>query len=96
MFKSLNIYAKALIISLAYVGLGTLAVCSVYPDDPFSGQWSVFVLVLTLPVTVISFGYRFTKANILYPVFIIQFIMFLIMFGSLIIYYRSRIKKKHV
>ena len=66
---------KALIITLIYVGLGTLSVCSVYPSDPFYGEWSLPGLLITFPVAVISFGYRYAEAHILYPVFIIQTIM---------------------
>lgn len=79
-----------MLLSLIYVGLGTLAVCSTYPADPLYGSWSLYVLILTLPVTIISFGYRFSESQHLFPVFIIQFIMFLLMFGSLVKYYRSK------
>ena len=40
-----------LIISAIYVGIGTLAVCSVYPDDFFYGDWSLIVLLITFPVS---------------------------------------------
>jgi len=95
MFKPLNIYVKTFLITFIYVGVGTFAVCSVYPNDTFYGMWTLIVLILTLPVTVISFGYRFSEAHILYPVFIIQFVMFLIMFSSLSIYYKSKNNKKN-
>jgi hypothetical protein len=77
------------------VGFGTLAVCSVYPGDTFYGSWTLIALILTLPVTIVSFGYRFAEAHILYPVYIIQFVMFLIMFSSISIFYKSRDKKKN-
>ncbi len=70
----------AFYIALLYVGFGTLSVCSVYPDDPFYGEWSLFGLVITFPVSIISFGYRYAEADFLYPVFIIQTIMFLLTF----------------
>ena len=69
-----------LIISAIYVGIGTLAVCSIYPKDLFYGNWSLIVLLITFPVTIISFGYRFAETNYLIPVLIIQFVMFLITF----------------
>lgn len=80
----------ALIISLIYVVLGTLAVCSVYGSDILYGDWVMYVLALTFPVTIISFGYRYAEADSLIPVYIIQFGMFLITFFILSIF----IKKK--
>lgn len=80
----------ALIISAIYVGLGTLAVCSIYGSDPLYGEWSFNVLVLTFPVTFFSFIYRYAEADSLLPVFLIQFIMFLFTFFILSIF----IKKK--
>jgi hypothetical protein len=70
----------ALMIALIYVGLGTLAVCSVYPSDTFYGDWSLYGLLITFPVSVISFGYRYADSLLLYPVFIIQTVMFIMTF----------------
>lgn len=70
----------AFYIAFLYVGFGTLSVCSVYPADPFYGEWSLFGLLITFPVSIISFGYRYTEANLLYPVFIIQILMFILTF----------------
>ncbi len=69
-----------LIISAIYVGIGTLAVCSIYPKDLFYGDWSLFVLILTVPVTIVSFGYRYAEIDYLIPVLIIQFVMFILTF----------------
>jgi len=80
----------ALIISALYVGLGTLAVCSIYGGDPLYGEWSFSTLVLTFPVTFLSFIYRYAEADYLLPVFVIQFIMFLFTFFILSVF----IKKK--
>jgi hypothetical protein len=63
-------------ISLFYVSFGTLSVCSIYPKDLFYGDWSIYGLLLTFPVSVVSFGFRYAESNLLYPVFIIQLIMF--------------------
>ena len=60
--------------------MGTLAVCSIAGSDLLYGEWSLYALILTFPVTIISFGYRYAEANYLFPVFIIQLIMFLITF----------------
>jgi hypothetical protein len=81
-------------ISLFYVSLGTLSVCSVYPKDLFYGDWSLYGLLLTFPVSIFSFGYRYAESNLLYPVFIIQFIMFFITFFLLSFFIRSKKKEK--
>lgn len=70
----------AFTIALAYVGLGTLSVCSVYPADLFYGEWAIWGLIIAFPISIISFGYRFTESQLLYPVFVIQAIMFLLTF----------------
>ena len=70
----------ALLISIIYVGLGTLSVCSIYPFDPLYGDWSFTCLILTFPVSIISFGFRYGEANLLYPVIIIQFVVFILFF----------------
>jgi len=67
-------------IALAYVSIGTLSVCSIYPDDPFYNEWFLVGLVFTFPVTIVSFGYRYAEGDLLYPVFIIQAIMFVLTF----------------
>ena len=65
-----------------YVGIGTLSICASYPHDTlWSGDWIVFPILLTFPVSVFSIGYRFAEADILYPVFIIQGIVLLICLG---------------
>ncbi|MCY1455354.1 hypothetical protein D9M71_724850 [compost metagenome] len=64
-------------ISLFYVGLGTLSVCSIYPKDLFYGAWSLFGLIITFPVSILSFGYRYANSDVLYPVFLIQLVMLL-------------------
>ncbi len=79
-------------IAFSYVGLGTLAVCSVYPADIFYGSWSLWGLLITFPVTIISFGYRYAEADTIYPVFIIQFVMFLLTFLILSSFFRNKKK----
>ncbi len=67
-------------IALAYVGIGTLSVCSIFPDDAFYNEWFVVGTVFTFPVSIVSFGYRYAEGDLLYPVFIIQGIMFVLTF----------------
>jgi len=65
-----------------YVGIGTFSVCALYPKDIlWCGDWIVFSLLFTFPVSIISFIYRFVEANTLYPVFIIQLITLFIWLG---------------
>ncbi len=80
----------AFYIALSYVGFGTLSVCSIYPADPFYGEWSIFGLLITFPVSIISFGYRYAEANLLYPVFIIQIIMFILTFLILTAFIKTK------
>jgi hypothetical protein len=71
---------RALQIAVIYVGFATLTVCSVYPADLFYGEWCLFGLMITFPVSIISFGYRYADVESLYPVFIIQFVMLVLTF----------------
>jgi len=65
-----------------YVGVGTLSICASYPHDIlWCGDWIVFPVLLTFPVSIFSFAYRFTEADILYPVFIIQGTVLMICLG---------------
>ena len=67
-------------ISLCYVGLGTLTILSIYPKDALYGNWVLVSSLITLPVTFLSFGYRYAQSEPLYPVFIIQSVMFVLTF----------------
>lgn len=58
--------------------IGLIAILGISPDDPFYREWSIVLLLLTFPVTIISFGYRYFTSDPIYPVFIIQFIMLVI------------------
>lgn len=55
--------------------IGLVAIFGISPDDLFYREWSIDLLLLTFPVTIISFGYRYFTSDPIYPVFIIQFIM---------------------
>ncbi|KRD11277.1 hypothetical protein ASE21_06110 [Flavobacterium sp. Root901] len=54
--ESLKRKAKknSLLVSLLYVGLGTIAVLCSYP--PFYGDWVLVALLITFPVSILSFG----------------------------------------
>jgi len=91
-FKTFILERKlALIISLVYVGLGTLSVCSLYPDDKFYGDFTSLLFAITFPVSIISFSYRFAVSDPLYPVFIIQTVMFILSFLILGYFSKNRV-----
>jgi len=73
-----------LIISIIYVGIGTLAICNVAGGDWLYGEWTIYALLITFPVTIISFGYRYAETEYLIPVLLIQFVMFILTFFFLI------------
>jgi hypothetical protein len=62
-------------ISFAYVTLGGIVACSLYPDDPLNGGWWFWGWLITLPVNIISFAYRSTASQNYFPVLVIQLIM---------------------
>ncbi len=63
---------NSLIISSIYVGIGTLAVLCSYP--PYYGDWVLFTLFITFPVSILSFGImiagKYYLAVILVQIFI--------------------------
>ncbi len=69
---------KSFIISFLYVVLGTVAVLSGYPSSPLYGEWVSTALLLTLPVSVISFGIAFADATAFWSVLMVQLIVLLI------------------
>jgi len=79
----------AFLISFFYVGIGTLAICNSYGSDAFYGDWTIYAIFFTFPVTFISFMYRFAESGSLIPVYIIQFFMFILTFGILSIFIRK-------
>jgi len=80
----------AFIISILYVGIGTLAVCSAYGGDLLYGEWTLYALLFTFPVTFLSFIYRYAEPDFLLPVLIIQFMMFLLTFFILALFIKGR------
>ena len=70
----LSKYGKAQLYAAGYVGLGTLFICSGYPDDPifFGEDLTIIGISLTLPVNLPSFIYRYFESGNLHIVLIIQ------------------------
>lgn len=50
----------AIVISVLYVIAGGVVACSIYPDDPLNGGWWIWGWLITLPVNLISFSFRYT------------------------------------
>ena len=63
-------------ISVIYVGLGTVAVLCVYP--PYYGDWVLLALLLTFPVTILSFGVMYGSSDSFLIVLTIQSIMLIL------------------
>lgn len=78
-------------ISVFYVTLGGIVACSLYPDDPLSGDWWFWGWLISLPVNIISFIYRSSVATNYFPVIIIQVVMLI---PTFIIVSRIIAKKK--
>jgi hypothetical protein len=81
-------------IALAYVGIGTLAICSAFPHDPFFGEWATWGVLSTLPVNFLSFGYRYGDAHHYGPVFGLQLLMLLPAFMLIKALVKEKLKGK--
>lgn len=68
-------FNNSLIISLIYVGIGTLSVLCSYP--PYYGDWVLVTLLITFPVSIFSFGIMIAGKYYLLVV-IVQIIIFFI------------------
>jgi hypothetical protein len=88
----LNDVWKSFFISLAYVGLGTICVLSVYP--PFYRDWILVGLIITLPANFISFGIMYSNSTAYGTVLIVQlfsfFLFWFIVYGVLKIRSKKR------
>ena len=51
---------KAFWVSLFYVSLGGLVICSMYPGDPLNGEWFDYGFFLTYPVSILGFAMRYS------------------------------------
>jgi hypothetical protein len=81
------------LISLLYVGLGTISILSMYPKDLLYGGWVIWCLLITLPVNFISFGLMFMDKDQIFWVFLIQLsVLFLTWFLVYRIFFLKRLK----
>ena len=67
-------------IILIYNILGLISLLGLYPNDPFywDSSWSFIIFILTYPIIIISFTYRYMQPNTLYPIYIIQSIFLIL------------------
>jgi hypothetical protein len=85
---------NSLTIAFLYVGLGTVTVMSVYPASPLYGDWVYVGLLLTLPVSIISFAVMFAEPNGYFLVLIVQSVTFLFFWLILYRYLLKRYKRR--
>jgi hypothetical protein len=72
-------FYQSMMYSLIYVSLGTIALFSLKASSPLHGDWAVWVMILTIPTSVVSIAVMFaSKEDPTILVLIIQFFMFLI------------------
>jgi hypothetical membrane protein len=69
---------KSFWISFFYVGIGTISLLGLYPDDFFYWEFSLVGVFLTLPISFISFGILYSESVGHELILIIQLVMFLL------------------
>lgn len=79
------------IISVIYVGIGTLSLLSMDPDFILSGDWAWVGLLITFPVSVIGFGIVYTEPDSSLLIISVQFLHMLLLW---FIIYRIMKKRK--
>jgi len=80
----------SLIISVLYVGLGTVSILSIDPEFFLSGDWAWFSYLLTLPVSIVGFLIMYTEKEYLGLLIPTQLIVFAIFWFLM---YRILLKK---
>jgi len=89
-------FKKSFFITLAYVGSGTVAVMclglSGNSGEIISGLMTI-ILLLTIPVTWISFAIMYSDAHAYSTVLVVQSIMFLLFWAVLFLIINKRLKK---
>lgn len=73
------------------MGLGTFCLLSLYPDSPTYFEWSILGVLITIPVSFISYGVLYMEPNNQYILFI-QGVMAIIFWWF--IYQRIKNKKR--
>ncbi len=83
---------KSATVALVYVGFATFTVLNSSGSSPYYGDWVLVALLLTFPVSIISFGITYADKEAYLLISSVQFVMFLIT-GWLIyiVVYRKKI-----
>lgn len=77
--KDESVYKKSLVFSICYVGFATIALFSMYPESFLHGDWALMSLLITFPVSILSFGLIYSGVeNAQYIIPVIQIVMFLL------------------
>jgi hypothetical protein len=77
--KDKNAYKKSLVFSICYVGFATIVLFFMYPGSFLHCDWAIGGLLITFPVSIISFGVMYGGAeNAPLIILGIQIIMFLL------------------
>lgn len=71
-------YGYSYLMAFLYVGLGTLSVLSMYPDNLFYGEWVMWTLLFTLPVNFVSWGILYSDPSQHIVVIFIQIAIFIL------------------
>jgi len=70
---------RALVFSICYVGFATIALFSMYPESFLHGDWALMSLLITFPISILSFGLIYSGVeNAQYIIPVIQIVMFLL------------------
>ena len=86
-------YTKSATIAIVYVGLATFTIFNSYGSSPYYGEWVLVALVLTFPVSIISFGITYADKEAYLLIVSVQFVMFLITGWLIYIaFYRKKIR----
>ncbi len=72
------IIRKSFLYSLIYVGIGTISVLGLYPSSPLYWDWSYIGVLLTFPVSALSFGIAYGAGTSYTLILLIQLVMFFI------------------
>jgi len=71
-------YKYSYLIAFLYVGLGTLSILSMYPDNLFFGEWVMWGILFTLPVNVLGWGILYADRSQHAIVIFVQIVVFIL------------------
>jgi hypothetical protein len=75
--------SKAFWFALGYVGLGSLALLTMFPKDIFYTDYSVILVLLTIPTNIISLGIRYSCKDCFIYIILSQLLFLLIWYKIL-------------